>query len=92
MSLADPREIARIAEEIYRQKYKEHFEKAHSGKFVVIDIRSKEAHIGDFAEEAFEIARKKAPHGVFHLIRIGAPGAFRVGYAGQQEDIWDWTL
>ena len=92
MSLTDPGKIAKAAEEIYSSKYKEDFEKAHSGQFAVIDVRSGEAYRGEFAEDALGIARKKAPNGVFHLIRIGAPGAFRVSYVGQREAHWDWTL
>ncbi len=77
MSLTDPSEIAKAAEEIYNSNHKERLEKSNSG---------------EFAEDALGDAREKAPNGVFHSIRIGSPGAFRVGYVRQQETSWDWTL
>ena len=91
-SLTDPGTIASAAEKIYNSKYKVDFEKSHSGQFAVIDVRSGEAYMGKFAEDALGNAREKAPNGVFHLIRIGSPGAFRVSYVGQQETHWNWTL
>ena len=92
MSLTDPRKIAEAAEKIYTSSYKEKLEKSNSGEFAVIDVRSGNVYVGKFAEDALRDAREKAPNGVFHLIRIGSPGAFRVGYVGQQETSWDWTL
>ena len=92
ISLTDPGKIAKAAEEIYTSNYKEKLEKSNSGEFAVIDVRSREAYVGKFAEDALGDAREKAPNGVFHLIRIGSPGAFRVGYVGQQGTSWDWTL
>ena len=92
MSLTNPGEIAKAAEEIYTSNHKEKLEKSNFGKFAVIDVRSGKAYVGKFAEDALGDAREKAPNGVFHLIRIGSPGAFRVGYVGRQEVNWDWTL
>jgi hypothetical protein len=92
MSLTDPVEIAKAAEEIYTNKHKKELEKSSSGEFAVIDVRSGKAYVGKFAEDALGDAREKAPNGVFHLIRIGSTGAFRVGYVGQQKAGWDWAL
>ncbi len=92
MSLTDPGTIAKAAEEIYSSKYKEDFETSHPGQFAVIDVRSGAAYTGEFAEDALGNAREKSPNGVFHLIRIGATGAFRVSYVGQQKNGWNWTL
>ncbi len=92
MSLTDPSKIAQAAEKIYDERHREKLEKEHSGEFVVIDVKDQEIYLGEHPETALQEARKKAPYGVFHLIRIGAPGAFRVSHASRQASPWDWTL
>ncbi len=92
MNLTDPGKIADAAEKIYEERYRKEFEETHSGQFVVIDVKSGEAYQGEFAEDALKVARERSPHGVFHLIRVGSPGAFRVSYVGQRTASWNWTL
>ena len=92
MSLTDPGKIAATAEKIYEERYREVYEQDHSGHFVAIDVQDGEAYLAEFPEGALQLARERAPHGVFHLIRIGAPGAFRVSHVGEQASCWNWTL
>lgn len=89
--LTDPVKIAEAAERIYNEKYREELEASHHGEFVAIDVQDGQAYQGEYAEQALQQAREKSPYGVFHLIRIGAPGAFRASYGGQSTP-WDWTL
>ena len=93
-NLTDPSKIAENAEGIYAERYKEEYEREHGGEFVVIDVSDGAAYRGTFAEEALMAARQQSPNGVFHLIRVGAPGAFRVSYVGGQDDEsnWHWAL
>ena len=74
-------EIAADATTIYDRDYREEYEAKHQGKFVAIDIRGQGAYLGEFPEDALQNAREAAPFGVFHLIRVGAKGAFRVRHA-----------
>ena len=97
MALTDPAKIAGAAESIYDEHYRGEYEQSHNGEYVVIDVTSGEAYLGEYAEDALHNARQKAPHGVFHLMRIGAPGAFKVSYidrrqSGRQSSAWDWPL
>ena len=92
LNLTDPGRIAEAAERIYENKFREEFERTHSGHFVVIDVKSGEAYHGVYPEEALKVARESSPHGVFHLIRVGSPGAFRVSYVGQHTGTWNWIL
>lgn len=92
MNLTDPGKIAEAAEKIYEEHHRLKYEPTHSGQFVVIDVKSGEAYHGEFAEEALTTAREQAPHGVFHLIRVGSPGAFRVSIIGQRSTAWNWAL
>ena len=84
-NLSNPKAVAEIGEELYRGKYKAEFEKKYPGWFVLIDVKTGEAYPAEHAEQAIELARKSAPNGVFHLIRVGEPGAFRVSYRGHAD-------
>ena len=88
MDLSNPKAVAERGEEIYTQKYKGAFESEHPGKFVAIDVMSEKAYIGDSPVEALEAARKDAPKGLFHLVRVGSRGAFRVSYTNNAAVDW----
>ena len=87
----DPGKIAEVAERIYDERYRAEFEASHCGEFVAIDVQDGRAYKGQHAELALQRAREQAPYGIFHLIRIGARGAFRASY-GRQSTSWNWTL
>ena len=79
-----PAEIAESAERIYKERYKEDYERSHSGEFVVIDIASGEAYLGVYPEDAMRVAEEAAPQGMHYLIKIGSPAAFRIGFVGER--------
>ena len=78
--LNNPKAIAEAGERLYGERFKTDFELNHRGMFAVIDVLSENAAVGDTPEAAFEAGKKIAPNGIFHLIRIGFPGAFQVSY------------
>jgi len=78
--LNNPKAIAEAGERIYRDKYQAAFESEHVGKYAVVNVISETAVVGPTPEEAFTLAREHDPTGVFHLVRIGYPGAFQVSY------------
>ena len=84
----NPKLIAEHGERIYSEKFREKFEKDYLGKFVAIDVTTDNAYLGDTPEEAYGDARKQSPKGVFHLIRVGAPGAFKVSYTSNASMDW----
>lgn len=88
MDLSNPKAIADQGEAIYREKYKVTYEAEHFGKFVAIDVVSQNAYLADSAEDAMELARKEAPRGIFHLIKVGSAGAFRVSYTSNAKLDW----
>jgi len=47
------------------------YEPAQNGKFLAIDIESKETFIGNTSSEAVELARKAHPDKVFYVVKIG---------------------
>ena len=96
MALTNPSEIADAAEAIYKEKYQAEYEQHHDGKFVVVDVTDERAYLGVYAEEALGEARRQSPHGVFHLMKVGAPGAFKVSYIDRRKAStptdWNWPL
>ena len=88
MVISNPREAAERGEKIYHDKYKTAFETEHYGKYVAVDITTEEAHVADSPEDAIAIARKHNPRGVFHLVKVGSTGAFRVSYTSNADMDW----
>ena len=87
-SISSPKALAERAESIYRDKYQEQYEDAYEGKFVAIDVSTEEAYVGESPEEALKKAREADETGLFHLIKVGFPGAFRVSYTSDAADHW----
>ena len=85
--LSNPKAIAERGEEIYA-KNRADLEAEHLGKFAAIDIETEGIYIGESAEDAFAAARAHAPNGLFHLVKIGEQGAFRVGYVADARVDW----
>lgn len=75
-----PQEIAEKGESLYKNKFRPQFEVEHPGKYLAIDIASEEGFVSDTAEGAVEAAQTKHPEGFFHLVKVGSPGVYRVGY------------
>lgn len=89
--IMNPKEIVERGEQIYRDMYQEAYEREHDGKFVAIDVRTKNAYVGDSPEAVLKDARDDAPQGLFHLIKVGSAGAFRVSYSNNATVDWIFT-
>jgi hypothetical protein len=70
--------IAARGEEIYDRLYRADFEAKWLGRYAAVDIESEQAIVEDFPEAALAKARASHPHGIFYLVRIGSPGAFKL--------------
>jgi len=69
--------IQKIAEEgakIY-ETVKSQYEPAQNGKFLAIDIESRDTFVGNASSEAVELARKGHPDKVFYVVKIGFSAA-----------------
>ena len=86
-----PQEVAKRGEEIYARDHRERLEAESTDQFVAIDVSSGQAYVAPQPEAALEAAREAAPDGVFHLIKIGSEGAFRVSYTSDAAHS-DWLL
>lgn len=76
----NPKAIAEAGERLYADRFKANLEATSRGKFAVIDVVSETVAVGDTPEAAFDTAKRTAQNGIFHLIRIGYPGAFQASY------------
>ena len=85
--LDSPDKIAEEGQRLYEASHKADLEQNRRGEYVAIDVLTGNAYVAKFPELAIEEARRQAPNGVFHLIRIGAPGAFKVSF-GARHGFW----
>jgi hypothetical protein len=85
---SNPAALAEAGEKIYNEKYRAQYEAEHAGKFVAINVRTGHATIGGTPENALEEAKKIDPSGIFHLIKVGSAGAFRVSYTQHADNDW----
>lgn len=88
MDLSNPKALAERGEKIYQEKYKSAYESQYLGKFVAIDVTTERAYVADSPAAAAELARKDSPKGLFHLIKVGAAGAFKVSYTNNAALDW----
>lgn len=86
-----PEQIAEKAAQIYAS-LDDSIKTAHAGHFMVVDIKGGGHYTAEFSEEAFKKARECAPYGVLHLIRIGAPSAFKFSFSASHDSNWSWPL
>jgi hypothetical protein len=70
--------VADRGERIYKEQFQDMCEKEYSGQYVVIDILAKRAYVGVFPEEAINKATAETPNGLFHLMKIEPPAAFKL--------------
>ena len=90
--ISNPKVAAELGEKIYRERYKEQYERDYPGQFVAINILTEEAFISATPEGALDNAHVAAPGGIFHLIQVGHAGAFRVSYSSSQDSAMDWVF
>ncbi|MDP3697372.1 MAG: hypothetical protein Q8R55_05130 [Candidatus Taylorbacteria bacterium] len=71
---ADIQKIAEAGAKIY-ETIRPQYEPSQNGRFLAIDIDSKDTYIGTTSSEAVELARKAHPNKVFYVIKIGFSAA-----------------
>ena len=67
---ANIQKIAEDGERIYDQ-IKVKYDPQERGKFLAIDIESKDAYLGASSADALELARQQHPNKVFYVVKIG---------------------
>lgn len=67
---ADIQHIAEEGAKVYEQ-IKVNYDPKERGKFLAIEIETKQTYLGNTSAEALELARQKHPHKVFFVVKIG---------------------
>lgn len=67
---ADIQHIAEEGAKIY-ERIKINYDPKERGKFLAIEIESKQTYLGNTSAEALELARQKHPDKVFYVAKIG---------------------
>ncbi|MFH0792134.1 MAG: hypothetical protein V1905_02905 [bacterium] len=80
-NLFSPEIISERGEKIYQEKLKDILEKDHKEEFVAIEVETEKYFLGKSPEEALEVAKKEFPNRIFHLIRIGYSGIYKVSWS-----------
>lgn len=70
LQTTSPEEIIRLGEQIYFEKKKE-LERDYNGKFVVIDVDSKDFVVDQDKTSAIQEAEKKHPGKLFFIAQVG---------------------
>ncbi|MBU1015289.1 hypothetical protein KKI17_02530 [Patescibacteria group bacterium] len=68
---ADIQRIAEVGSQIY-EEVKHEYEPQSRGKFLAIDIESRDVYLGENSSEAVEHARAKHPQKVFYVVKVGS--------------------
>ena len=80
-----PNSIAEKGEALYREKFQAEYEIKFPGKYLAIDVNTATPYVADTPEQAVEALLKASPNAHYHLVRIGASGVYRVGYAQHEQ-------
>ncbi|HLZ00831.1 MAG TPA: hypothetical protein VKR55_01625 [Bradyrhizobium sp.] len=72
------KDIVEQGSAIYNRLYRTDFESKWLGRYAAVDVKSEQAVVEDFPETALARARAQFPDGIFYLVRIGSPGAFKL--------------
>ncbi|MEW6610978.1 MAG: hypothetical protein AB1352_05155 [Patescibacteria group bacterium] len=79
----DVQHLAEAGDRVYEEKIKAEVEPQMAGKYLAIDPETGDWFAGDTIMEADEQARKKYPHKVFFLKRVGFRAVFHLhGFRG----------
>lgn len=79
MNATTPKEIARRGWTLYETEIRPAVEPTQNGRFLIVDVDSGRYVLADDELAALDRAREHMPEGTFHLIRVGARTAHRLG-------------
>jgi hypothetical protein len=88
MANLNPNQLAELGEKLYEDVFREEYASGHSGEFLAIDVDAKTAFVGKSVEEALLAAKTANESGFFHVVRIGAPGVYKVSFGRSNARGW----
>ena len=64
------------------------YEPEHNGEYLAINIKTFLGTLSHSPEGAIMKAMERDPHGLYHLVRIGYTGAFKINHAKSKATSW----
>lgn len=86
-----PEQVAEKGQQIYKDKLKAILEPKDRGKFVIIEVESGDYFVADSMIDALSKAKEKYPNKVFHTIKVGFDGIFKMGTYAHRGFSYGWT-
>lgn len=87
-----PEQVAERGQRLYEEKLKANLEPTEKGQFVAIEVESGEYFIADTLLEVLQMAKEKHPTKLFHTIRIGYGGVFKMGSYTGKRILYGWGV
>jgi hypothetical protein len=72
-------EIAQRGQALYESEIRDTLMASDHGKLLVLDVETGEYELDTDELAAVQRARAKRPEGVFYIVRVGHPTAYRLG-------------
>lgn len=73
-------QIADQGMKIY-EEIKDQYDPLHRGRFLALDVESKNAYLSDTSEDALEQAREHHPDHIFYVVKIGYDAAETIAHS-----------
>lgn len=85
-------ELVKAGEEIYQKELRGTLEPADNGKYVAIEVGSREYFVGVTKEEAVSLAKNKFPDKVLYIRRVGEAERIASYSHFSPLNCYDWLL
>ena len=86
-----PEQVAEKGQQIYAQLRPE-LEPTNRGKYLVIEVGSGDYFMADSVLDAVHKAQEKYPNKLFHTVRIGYEGLYKMGSYSSKGLLYGWDL
>lgn len=80
METLSPNRLAEIGDKLYEERFKNKYTPEHTGEILAIEVASETAYLGKSALQALRAGQAAQHDGTFHLVRIGGPGVYQMGF------------
>lgn len=79
-------DIIRRGEALYEEQIRAHVESENRGKFLALDVDTGDYEIDSSELAALDRLEARNPNAILYLLRIGHPGAYRIGGSARVVD------
>ncbi len=90
-NILTPEQVVEKGQKIYTEKLKPILEADNYGKFLVIEVESGNYFVADTLIEALQKAKEKYPGKLFHTLKIGFEGIFKMGSYAKKGFSYGWA-